>query len=131
MPGPPVSYVIDDARQIVEVTVREGATSLDVLAYFNVLRQDARMRPDYDRLAVYDAADVHFTPAEIRAMVDAAAYVPHSPGTRVAIVVHSDVLFGMMRMYEIYSDARGLTVQVFRKRGDALDWLAQHSRRAH
>lgn len=130
MPESPVSYVIDDARQMIEVTVWEGATSLDVLAYFNVLRQDARMRPEYDRLAIYDAAAVHFTAAEIRAMVDAATYVPHSAGTRVAIVVHSEVLFGMMRMYEAYSDVRGLTVQVFRNRVDALEWLAQRSRAA-
>ena len=120
----PVSYVVDARRRLVEVTVREGATSLDVLAYFHQLRYDPRMRPEYDRLAIYEASSVPFTAAEIRAMVEGAAHVPHSPGTRVAIVVHSDVLFGLMRMYEIYSDSRGLTAQVFRNRGDALNWLA-------
>lgn len=123
MPDSPVTYTVDEARGLVETTIREGFTYPDIVAVFAALRTDPRIRPEFDRLAVYEATHAPLTAAEVRAMVEAAARVPHHPGTRVAVVVRSDVMFGVMRMYEMYGDSVGIQVRVFRERIDAERWL--------
>lgn len=123
MPDSPVTYTVDEARGLVETTIREGFTYPDIVATFVALRTDPRIRPEFDRLAVYEATHVPLTTAEVRTMVEAAARVPHSTGTRVAVVVRCDVMYGMMRMYELYGDSVGIQVRVFRDRIDADRWL--------
>jgi hypothetical protein len=48
--------------------------------------------------------------------------VPAAPTARRAIVVSSDVAFGMARMYSILSGREEL-IQVFRDRSSALRWI--------
>lgn len=124
----PVTYTVDEARGLVETRIREGFTYEDIRAVFAALRTDPRIRPHFDRLAVYDVATTTLNSAEVREMVEAATRVPHSPGTRVAVVVGGDVMFGMMRMYEMHGDRLGMHVRVFRNRPEADQWLAERPR---
>lgn len=124
MPETPVTYTVDDARRLVEITIREGFTHADIMTCFSALRSDPRIRPEYHRLALYEGTAVPFTSAEVRAMVEAAARVPHTDRTCVAVLARTDLLFGMMRMYEMYGEGQGIHVRVFRERADAERWLA-------
>jgi hypothetical protein len=44
------------------------------------------------------------------------------PG-RCAVLAGSDVVFGLLRVYEAFSDGAPVTVRVFRDRNRALAWL--------
>lgn len=124
MSVPPVSYAVDEARRLVETTVRDGFTYADIAACFALLRADPRIQPDFNRLAVYEVSAARLSAAQIRDMVDAARRVPHGDTTRVAIVVHDDASYGMMRMYEIQGELQGTSARVFRDREPAYEWLA-------
>lgn len=128
MPESPVTYSVDEARRLVEITIREGFTYTDIAASYGALRRDSRIGPEFDRMAVYEGTTVPLTSAEVRDMVAAGAALPHSSRTRVAVVVCSDVMFGVMRMYELYGDAAGIQVRVFRQRVEADLWLGQRPR---
>jgi hypothetical protein len=43
---------------------------------------------------------------------------------RCAILADSDVVFGLLRMFETYCDGVGVEVRAFRDRGDAIEWLS-------
>ena len=42
---------------------------------------------------------------------------------RVAVVAPADLTFGLMRMYEVYREDKGLEFRVFREEASALTWL--------
>jgi hypothetical protein len=46
------------------------------------------------------------------------------PG-RVAFVAPRDLGFGLLRQYEVYREAEGQELRVFRNAGDALAWLRE------
>jgi hypothetical protein len=48
---------------------------------------------------------------------------PFGAGARRALVVTSDVVFGMARMYQILRDESPDELQIFRKVDDAFRWL--------
>ena len=53
----------------------------------------------------------------------AGSMVAHDAGARLAIVVATDVSFGMARMFEAYADTAPFDVCVFRCMRAAVDWL--------
>jgi len=48
---------------------------------------------------------------------------PYGDGSRRAVVVTSDVLFGMARMYQILRDEPTDELEIFRTLDDAIRWL--------
>jgi hypothetical protein len=64
--------------------------------------------------------DVQITVSTIREMV---RLNPFGAGARRAVVITSDVVFGMARMYQILSDDSPDELLIFRKIDDALRWL--------
>lgn len=64
------------------------------------------------------------SPADVRYMANYLASVSSEFGSRMAIVAHQDLHFGLMRMAEIYTQTSGWTAKVFRTTEDALEWLA-------
>ena len=125
MPASPVTYLVDEGRKLVETTIREGFRYSDILACFAMMRADPRIRPDFDRVAVYEVSAAALTSAQVREMVESARVVPHGSGTKVAIVVPDDVTYGMMRMYELYGGQQGTSAGVFRSRAEADAWLRE------
>jgi hypothetical protein len=51
------------------------------------------------------------------------------PFNACAIVAGSDVLFGMMRMFEVFARDSFVITQVFRSTADAEVWLAAQERK--
>ncbi len=46
-------------------------------------------------------------------------------GGRAAVLATSDVHYGLCRMGAVYSEAKGVRVQVFKERTEALAWLRE------
>ena len=48
-------------------------------------------------------------------------------GSRLAIVVDSDVAYGMSRVYEAWTAELNVDIRIFRDRDEAIKWLRQES----
>jgi len=120
----PVTYRIDqESRRI--VTRCTGTTTLaEVLAHFDELELDADCPVGADVLL--DLSDMSSVP-NIGQMRTAAARTADAARKvrfgSIAIVVGNDLLFGMARVFEAFTDAHFARTSVFRSREAAETWL--------
>jgi hypothetical protein len=122
----PLAYVIHAELRLVVVRAWGVLSTDEVLAVIGALYQDPQFRSDFRELV--DARKVtvlHVSPAGIR---EIATSNPYSSAARRAIVVSSEVAFGMARMYEMMRDPSPDEVQVFREYASALEWLGVSER---
>lgn len=118
MPG---AYTIDLPRSLVLSRGWGVLTDRELLAHVRALTTDSRFAPHFRQLAdLRDVMEVKFTASTIREMV---RLNPFGAGARRALVVTSDELFGMARMYQLLTDESPDELQIFRKMDDALQWL--------
>src|SRR5258708_16593245 len=122
----PTSYKIDKARRLV---LSEGSgllTMPDLLAHQDKLASDPDFSADYSQL--YDltqVTDVEITPNDVRRLAQRSVFLPNA---RRAVLVSSDVVFGLSRMFEVFRESLGETgIRVFRDRAEALAWLLGQS----
>ena len=117
----PCSYSIDLARSLVLSRGWGVLTDGELLAHVRALTIDPRFVPNFHQLAdLRDVADVEVTPSTVKEM---ARLNPYGNGSRRAVVVTSDLLFGMARMYQILRDEPDDELEIFRTVDDALRWL--------
>jgi hypothetical protein len=118
MPG---AYTVDLTRSIVLSRGWGVLTDRELLAHVRALTIDSRFAPHFRQLAdLRDVMDVQFTASTIKEMV---RLNPFGAGARRALVVTSDELFGMARMYQLLTDESPDELQIFRKADHALQWL--------
>jgi hypothetical protein len=117
----PCGYSIDLARSLVLSRGWGVVTDRELLAHVRTLTVDPRYARSFCQLAdLRDVTDVEITASTIREMVK---LNPFGAGARRAVVVTSDVVFGMARMYQILADESPHELKIFRKMDDALQWL--------
>lgn len=121
----PVTYEIDFAARLIHTKCSGPITVADVIDHFRVLEQDP-LCPDHADvlLEVLDGTSVPKS-EELRHVSRSIARIRH----RVqfgdcAIVAETNVLFGMMRMFEVFAEAYFRRTKAFRNVGDAEKWLA-------
>jgi hypothetical protein len=120
----PVTYRIDpDLRRI--VTHCSGTTTLaEVLAHFDELESDGECPVGADVLL--DLTDMTSAP-NVGQMRSAAARAADAARKvrfgSIAIVVASEMLFGMARVFEAFTEAHFARTAVFRSRDAAEEWL--------
>jgi len=121
-----VHYRID--QSIHRITTRAfGEVTLDeVLRHFDELAADPGFESDLDVLL--DLVDCKTVPDPDQIRTAAARvtadFQPLHFG-RLAIVVASEALFGMLRMFHAFSESAFSAAQVFRDRDEALRWLGE------
>jgi len=117
----PVSYRIDRERRIVFTEAFGVLTDSDVLDFEKRLQDDPEFEPDFRQLADCRAIDEMAMTRE--GVEEASSRSPFSQGSLRALVVGSDVAFGMARMFEnLRHDAQD-EIRVFRKAEEARRWL--------
>lgn len=117
----PASYTIDPALRTVFSTLEGRLTDEDLLALVRRLQPDPDFHPHFSH--VVDARGVTEMAATSQGLRSLALASPFADDARAAIVAVCDLVFGMARMYQIASESRGRTVQVFRDLHEALAWL--------
>jgi hypothetical protein len=117
----PCAYTIDLARSLVLSRGWGEVTDRELLAHVRALTADPRFARNFHQfIDLRDVTDVQITASTIREMVK---LNPFGAGARRAVVVTSDVVFGMARMYQILRDESPDEFEIFRKLDDALRWL--------
>lgn len=117
----PIHY--DAERNVLYSKATEVITLEDIMGYYSKIER-MNLNPGYSILADYTEAVCDISYEEITAMVERRRkfYRAQRPA-KIAIIVRSDIMFGMARVYGGLIEPENIEVNVFRHRGDALMWL--------
>jgi hypothetical protein len=116
----PADYRIDRSERVIYSRAWGVLTDQELAANRAALYADPDFEPDLAQL--YDFTDVTEVQITSPALRELASTTRFSPDARRAVVVSTDVAFGMARMYSIVSGREGF-IQVFRDRASAVQWL--------
>jgi len=117
----PISYDIDKKQRLVTSRLCEVVTNDEVDDHNRRLRTDPDFDPGYRQLIdLSGITEIRITTPKVTA---AAQDQYFTPGTRRAFVATTDATFGMARMFALRAEASGQTVEVFRDRKQAEEWL--------
>jgi hypothetical protein len=115
------SYRIDPARRVVFSVFEGTVTDEELPAYAAALRADPDFEPSFSQLA--DTRGVVRLDVSGAAVGLLVGVNPYGAGSRTAVVVSSDLAFGMARMYQIRRSSAPDEVEVFRDVNEARRWL--------
>lgn len=118
----------------VQYSIREGVLNMEFIGIYepqDVVRQflEAMSDPTCPNpvallVDVSRSESLATRPAgEIRMVAEFLGPYAERIGGRVAVVAPSDVLYGLSQMGAVYSEAVGVSAQVFRTSDEALKWL--------
>jgi hypothetical protein len=117
----PIRYEIDPEKRLVVTTVTGSVSVAQMLEYQRTLASDPRYRPDFRALSDYTQAEpFKATGDDIWRLAEA---MPVAQGARRAMLVASDLHYGLGRIAQSVSERPGVAVAVFRDRAEAMAWL--------
>jgi hypothetical protein len=120
----PVTYEIDKARGVIWTRCIGIATLDEMLGHFRELEQDPDCPESLDVLL--DLTEMESVPAsgQLRTVTEAMGRIYQRVHFNAcAIVAPRDVLFGMMRMWEVFAGEQFRVSRTFRDLGEARAWL--------
>jgi hypothetical protein len=103
----------------------EGETSFDdVRLYLDRLLEDPRFRPGMPGLIDCRRVRSVFSILDLRRTADESRKRPQMqvPG-RAAVLASSNLIYGLLRMYEVFNEGNPSETRVFRKLDEAIAWL--------
>jgi hypothetical protein len=122
----PITYEIDQGGGVIIVTATGELTDQELVDLHNRLASDPAVKPDL--AALFDlraATDAGVTPEGVRQLAELPFLL--SRDSRRAVVVHSDLGFGMARMYGLRRDTGDQAFEVFRNLDEARRWIGLDS----
>jgi hypothetical protein len=119
-----IQYQIDASSNRITTRVFGEVTIDEVLQHLDEVSADSGFEPDLDLLldlidckTLLDADQIRTAAERMTADLSSFRF------GRLAIVVVSDAIFGMTRMFHAFSEAAFSDAQIFRDRDQALQWL--------
>ena len=121
----PVTYAIDQHNHLVRITGTGVLTDGEMIQCVSDLRSDPALKPDMKTLSDMRKIEVAFTAQGIEKMLGVMCETSeHRKEAKAAIVVSSDVAFGMGRMLEMTADGTAdPSFMIFRDMASACEWL--------
>jgi len=116
----PITHKIDASKGVVFTTLWGELTLEEARSNTEVMRNDPAFRP-----SMWQLADARKVTSEISAegVKELARTTPFARGSRQAIVVESDLVYGVSRMYALRQAEGGIDVKPFRDMQEARAWL--------
>jgi hypothetical protein len=122
----PISHRIDHELGVVYIHVAGRLEPLDQSRGLKSVVADPQYRPGFHFLVDCRDGDESNTSEEVRMMADALRReVAHLAGSRCAIVVRTDVQYGLTRVFGAFLGDVPIELQTFRKIEDACRWLGE------
>ena len=113
---------VNAADRVVILSVSGDLGDQELPAIASELEKDPEVQPDFSLLIdLREASGRSVTSAGVRALADRSLVL--SPESRRAVVVPSELGFGMARMYEILRENPRGAMQVFRDFDEAQRWV--------
>ncbi len=120
----PVTYRIDASRNLIHTTCTGMVTLQEVLEHFAVLMQDPNRSHGLDVLLDLTTITSVPTSDELRIVSSEIAHIrPAIEFGRCAVAASREAMFGMSRMFEVYTEGYFTEVQAFRTVEAAAGWL--------
>lgn len=118
------TYAIDVSAGIVTVTCLPGLAVADVQKVQDALRADAAFDPSY--ALIFDASRAQLSGFDGDSLRRLAETSPFNALSRRAFLVSRDIDFGLLRMFQAYSEGseRGELIRVVRDLAAAREWVA-------
>jgi hypothetical protein len=118
----PVSFVISPEHRVVDATFTLPLTREEVAEFQGALRADPRFDPAFRSVCTVTgrASDGLLTITELRSLL---AESPYGREARHAFVVEAPVVYGMLRMLDVFNDGQVGEFGIHRHREEALRWL--------
>jgi hypothetical protein len=125
----PVFYKIDKERRLVMTAATGPFTLADTLDHQQRLVKDPDFEPTFCQLIdLSDITSFDVNAADIRILAQANLF---SFPSRRAILITSDVGFGLARIFEVLREFAGETgIKIFRDLDEAFDWVLAKDRSA-
>ena len=121
----PCSYLIDLERSLVFSRGWGVFTDDELLWHGKTLRADPRFDPGFRQIVSFlDVTEVRVTAEGVRTL---AQINPFHKDSRRAIVVPSDLIFGLTRMFEAHTNSDQEQFRIFRALGPAFEWVGLDS----
>jgi hypothetical protein len=115
----PISYRIDAASQTIFWEFEGAVTDEELQRAVRAVWAEPQYRSEYSRLVdTTRATSAHLSADVVRWIANQNSRAGIG---KMALVANADAMFGMARMYELYSE--GIACQVFREESQALGWL--------
>jgi len=115
------SYLIDVPRGIVFSRGWGVLTDAEIFAHAESLRSNARFDPGFRQIVDFrELREIRLTGAGVHAV---AQNNPFRRDARRALVVVTDEAFGLVRMFELFTEADPDQFRIFREIGPALEWV--------
>ncbi len=121
-----ITHRIYSSEGIAVVKWHRNVSDSELAPAVRALVEDGAWEPGFHALIDAREADLtEVTPDGLRTVAGVVATYVHDVGgdLKTAVVVSRDVVFGLGRMYEVYSEALPQTMQVFRDPQEALSWI--------
>jgi len=120
-----ITYEIDEERSIVMTTVTGRLTDAELMAHKEALLADPRFSAGMKELSdIRGIEDLDVTPQGIMAAASFDSQNNAELAThRLGLLVPTDLVFGMARMYEMRTEGNTGGVKVFRNEEEAMLWL--------
>lgn len=121
----PMTYTIDEEKSLVRILGTGRVTDEEMLECISSLRSDPKLEAHMNTLSDMRDIEVGFTSDGVAGMLEIMeSTADRRSAARAAIVVGSDLAFGMARMLEIQAtDRLHPSFQVFRDMAAACRWL--------
>jgi hypothetical protein len=120
-----VTYQIDSARKLIHTICSRPLQFSEVIDHFRTLKDDPACTGHLDVLL--DVSDVDFLPESRQfGPINAELSVVRAKVQfgLLAIIAPGDVMFGMMRIFEVAAASYFREIRVFRAAAEAQAWLA-------
>jgi len=120
----PVTYRVDTVGRMITTTCSGEVRLDDVLAHFRQLEQDPACAGQLDVLLNVSDARIAPQAQQLSAVSGAVSMIRHKVQFRFcAVVAARDIMFGVMRMFEVLAGKYFRAIRVFRDQAEAEAWL--------
>ena len=117
----PTSYQLDAVQRLVCSRSWGVLTDAEVVDLYRRLAAEPEFEPTFRQLC--DLREVTRLATSTPALRDLAQSSVFAAGARRAVVVGSDLDYGIARMFQTFCELAGAEVSVFRDRPSAVAWL--------
>ena len=122
----PVTYEIDNKRSIIHTSCTGAVTFDEVVGHFSALARDPACPDRLDVLLDLTRLETAPTSDQLMRITEVIGQAREKVRFGAcAIVAPSDLLFGFMRMFEVFAEEKFHSTMTFRGLDDAARWLAE------
>lgn len=123
--NPSISYVIDSAANLVRIHISGHLQLHHVLQHIAELRADPEFRPGLNQLLdLQGVTNYDINARDLREMAATAIDTESQlQVNKAALVSDQDFVYGMLRMYQAFTEQAAVKVKIFREIEEAEQWL--------